>query len=110
MDEKGAQGFGFFIGLLLTIMVSLALFWLFDFSTTVEYIIMGVCAVIFCFGGVIFAKLVLRRIPSKPLVAPPPPQPTSSPPQPTPSPPQPTSSPPQPTPLPPQPTQVQRPQ
>ena len=72
MDQKSAQTFGCFVGILLTIIVSQGLFYFLDFPMTVEYIIMGVLALIFCGIGIVIARLSSRRLP--PQTPPVPPQ------------------------------------
>lgn len=64
MDDRSSQIFGCFVGVLLTIIVSQILFHFFNFSILVEYIIMGVIALIFCVFGILFARLIGKKAPS----------------------------------------------
>jgi cadmium resistance protein CadD (predicted permease) len=79
MDQKNSQILGCFLGLIFTIIASLAIFQFFEFSMVIEYAIMGILAIIFSGIGIVFARFITRR--NIPPSAPPP-----TPPQPTPTP------------------------
>jgi uncharacterized membrane protein SpoIIM required for sporulation len=71
MDERNAQIFGCFVGILITLVITQILFWLVSVSLLAEYVIIIGCAVVFGTLGVVIARRLTK--PGFPRETPPPP-------------------------------------
>jgi uncharacterized protein YacL len=60
MDEKNAQTFGLFIGILITILISVLLFWFINLPEWSEYVIIIVLGIVLGTLGAVLGRTVFK--------------------------------------------------
>lgn len=71
MDEQSAQVFGCFVGILVTIGFTQILFSFVTLPLWLEYIVIGICAAVFIFLGIIIARKSGKKFSTPPQKQPP---------------------------------------